>query len=143
MSPLSQGYESTRMVPECYSASQTSQHSISHRIPGTQSNPSTYLSSTQPAPPKRMDPLPSLPHSPSSLPSPSRALFYPACTRISMVGLSGLIAMRKFGHRPNNLRYAGLKSWLDYTNSLYSEKYHGFSSAICLPFPSQDTDAEK
>jgi hypothetical protein len=73
MSPPSQGYESTRMVPECYSASQTSQHSSSHRLPNTHNNPSTQLSSTQPAQPKRMDPLPSLPHSPSGCPSPSRA----------------------------------------------------------------------
>jgi hypothetical protein len=39
----------------------------------THNNPSTQLSSTQPAPPKRMDLHPSLPRSPSGSPSPSRA----------------------------------------------------------------------
>ena len=50
MSLLSQGYESKRMVPECYSSSQTNQHSSSHRL-SQHSQQSTYL-----------------------------ALFYPACT---------------------------------------------------------------
>jgi hypothetical protein len=42
-------------------------------FPNTHNNPSTQLSSTQPAPPKRMDLHPSLPRSPSGSPSPSRA----------------------------------------------------------------------
>jgi hypothetical protein len=42
-------------------------------FPNTHNNPSTHLSSTQIAPPKRMDPHPSLSRSPSSSPSPSRA----------------------------------------------------------------------
>jgi hypothetical protein len=42
-------------------------------FPSTHNNPSTQLSSTQPAPPKRMDLHPSLPRSPSGSPSPSRA----------------------------------------------------------------------
>jgi hypothetical protein len=42
-------------------------------FPSTHINPSTHLSYTQPSPPKRMDLHPSLPHSPSDSPSPSRA----------------------------------------------------------------------
>jgi hypothetical protein len=42
-------------------------------FPSTHNNPSTQLSSIQPAPPKRMNLHPSLPRSPSSSPSPSRA----------------------------------------------------------------------
>jgi hypothetical protein len=57
MSPLSQGYESTRMVPGCHSASQTSQHLSSHRFLNTQQSKVHQLSSLQPAQPKRMDPL--------------------------------------------------------------------------------------
>jgi hypothetical protein len=72
MSPPSQGYESTRMVPGCHSASQTSQHSSSHRFLNTQQSKVHQLSSLQPTQPKRMDPL--LCHaSPSGCPPPSRA----------------------------------------------------------------------
>jgi hypothetical protein len=48
MSPLSQGYESTRTVPECHSASQTSQHSSSHRLLNTHNNPK-YTNSLLPS----------------------------------------------------------------------------------------------
>ena len=41
MSPLSQGYESTRTVPVFHSASQTIHHSSSHRLLNTHSNPGT------------------------------------------------------------------------------------------------------
>jgi hypothetical protein len=54
----------------------------------------------------------------------------------------GLVAVNKDGHRPTHLRHASLKSWLDYTNDLYSQGYHGFSSAVHFPFPSQDTDED-
>jgi hypothetical protein len=43
------------------------------RFPSTHNNPSTQLSSTQLAPPKRMDLHPSLPCNPSCSPSPSGA----------------------------------------------------------------------
>ena len=43
-------------------------------FPNSHNNPSTQISSTQNAPPKRMDPHPSFPHSTSGNPSPSRAL---------------------------------------------------------------------
>jgi hypothetical protein len=71
-SPPSQGYESTRMVPGCHSASQTSQHSSSHRFLNTQQSKVHHLSSLQPTPPKDNEP-PSLPHSPSGCPLLSRA----------------------------------------------------------------------
>jgi hypothetical protein len=60
-----------------------------------------------------------------------------------MMGLSGLASVRKVGQIPNHLRHAGLKSWLDYTNNLYNQQYHGLSSAVHLPFPSQDTKMRK
>jgi hypothetical protein len=107
-------------------------------FPNTHNNPSTHLSSTQTTPPKRMDLHPSLPHSPSGSPSPSRIQHN--WSRISMLELSGLIVVNKDGHRPTHLRHASLKSWLDYTRDLYNQGYHGFSSSICFPFPSQDTD---
>jgi hypothetical protein len=141
MSPPSQGYESTRMVPECYLASQTSQHSSSHRLPNTHNNPSTQLSSTQPTQPKRMDPHPSLPCSPSGSPSPSRALVQ--LVQNLHVGTLRTRSCEQSWTQAKHLRHAGLKSWLDYTNNLYNQQYHGFSSTVCLPFPSQDTDEER
>jgi hypothetical protein len=64
-------------------------------------------------------------------------------SRISMLGLSGLTAVRKIEHIPKHLRHAGLDSWLEYTNSLYNQQYHGFSSTIHFPFPSQDMNEER
>jgi hypothetical protein len=98
------------------------------------------LSSTQPAQPKRMDPL--LCH---AVPQVVHLLPGLQCSwsRISMLGLSGLAAVRKTEHRPKHLRHAGLDSWLEYTNSLYNQQYHGFSSTIHFPFPSQDTNEER
>jgi hypothetical protein len=58
-------------------------------FPNTHNNPSTHLSSTQPAPPKRMDLHPSLPRSPSGSPSPYFGL-QRNWSRISMLELSGL-----------------------------------------------------
>jgi hypothetical protein len=109
-------------------------------FPNTHNNPSTHLSSTQPAPPKRMDLHPSLPCSPSGSPSPSRA----PCnwSRISMLELSGLTVVNKVGHRPMHLRHAGLKSWLDYTSDHYNQQYHGYSLVVHFPFPSQDADED-
>jgi hypothetical protein len=48
MSSPSQGYEYTSTVRECNSVSQTSQHSISHRILNTHNNP-TYTISLLPS----------------------------------------------------------------------------------------------
>jgi hypothetical protein len=64
-------------------------------------------------------------------------------SRISMLGLSGLATVRKTEHRPKHLRHAGLDSWLEYTSSLYNQQYHGFSSTVCFPFPSQDMNEER
>ena len=41
----------------------------------------------------------------------------------------------KDGHMPMHLRHAGLKSWMDYTNDLCNQQYHGYSSTICFSFP--------
>jgi hypothetical protein len=64
-------------------------------------------------------------------------------SRISMLGLSGLAYVRKTRHKPKNLRHVGLDSWLDYTNSIYIQQYHGCSSTIIFPFPSQDMNEER
>jgi hypothetical protein len=91
-SPPSQGYESTRMVPGCHSASQTSQHSSSHRFLNTQQSKVHQLSSLQPAQPKRMDPL--LCH---TVPQVVHLLPGLQCiySRISMLGLSGFTVVNK------------------------------------------------
>jgi hypothetical protein len=60
-----------------------------------------------------------------------------------MMGLLGLIAMRKTEHRKNHLRQVGLDSWLEYTNNLYNQQYDGCSSKFHFPFLSQDTNEEK
>jgi len=122
-------------------ASQTSQLSSSHRLPSTHINPSTQISSTQLAQPKRMDLYLSLPRSPSGIPSPYSG---PQCnwSRISMLELSGLVAVNKSWHRPMHLRHAGLKSWLDSTSDHYSQQNHGYSSSVHFPFPRKDTDED-
>jgi hypothetical protein len=121
--------------------SQTIQHSISHRLPNTHINPSTQLSSTQPAQPKRMDP-PLLYHV-----VPQAFLLLPGIqcswSRISMLALLGIAAVKKYGHMPNHLRHVGLKSWLDYTSNIYIQQYLGFSSVVHLTLPIQDTKMRK
>jgi hypothetical protein len=59
-----------------------------------------------------------------------------------MMELSRLIAVNKAGHKPTHLRHAGLKSRLDYTSDHYIQQYHGYSSIVCFPFPSQDADED-
>jgi hypothetical protein len=63
-------------------------------------------------------------------------------SRISMLGLSGLVVVSIARHRPKHLIHAGLKSWLDYTNNIYNQQYHGCSSSVHLPFPRQDMNEE-
>jgi hypothetical protein len=140
MSPPSQGYESTRMVPECHSASQTSQHSSSHGIFSTHKNPVHHIYSTQPTQPKGMDPL--ICH---TVPQVFHLLLGIQCiwSRKSMLGLSGFVAVRKNEHEPKHLRHAGLNSWMEYTSSLYIQKNHSSSPTICFPFPSQNVNEER
>jgi hypothetical protein len=128
MSPPSQGYESTRMVPECYSASQTSQHSSSHRLPNTHNNPSTQLSSTQPAQPKRMDPHPSLPCSPSGSPSPSRAPVQ--LVQNLHVGTLRTRSCEKSWAQAKTSQICRPHSQLDFTNNLYNQQNCGCSSIV-------------
>jgi hypothetical protein len=98
------------------------------------------LSSTHPAQPKRMDPL--LCH---AVPQVFHLLLGLQCiwSRISMLGLSGFATVRKIEHRPKHLRHAGINSWLEYTNSIYSQQNHGSSPTICFPFPSQNMNEER
>jgi hypothetical protein len=141
MSPPSQGYESTRMVPECYWLPKpvNTQALTGFPTPTTIQVPNSLLPSLHNP---REWTLSLLCHA-----VPQDVLLLPGLqcswSRISMLGLSGLTAVRKVGHRPKHLRHAGLKSWLDYTNNLYNQQYHGFSSTVCLPFPSQDMNEER
>ena len=107
MSPPSQGYESTRMVPECWLPKPVSTQALMG-FPITHSNPSTHVSSTHLAPPKRMDLHPSLPCSPLGSPLSYFGLQH-NWSRISMLELSGLVAVNNDRHRTMHLRHAGLK----------------------------------
>jgi hypothetical protein len=41
-----------------------------------------------------------------------------------MLGLSGLVVVRKIEPMPKNLRHAAINSWMEYTSSRYSKKNH-------------------
>jgi hypothetical protein len=88
------------------------------------------LSSTHIAQPKRMDPLlcNAVPQAIHLLPGLQRIW-----SRISMLGLSGFVVVRKIEHGPKNIIHAGLNSWLEYTNSIYSQQNHGSSPTIHSP----------
>jgi hypothetical protein len=59
-----------------------------------------------------------------------------------MLELSRLATMNKVGHRPKHIKHAGLKLDLDYTNNLYSQQHHHYSSTVHFLSPRQDTDDE-
>jgi hypothetical protein len=141
MLPPSQGYEYTRMVLECYLDSQTSEHSSSHKLPNTHNNPSTQLSSTHPAQPKRMDPHPYLPCIPSGSPSPSRDLVQMAQNIHD--GTLRTHSCEKIWTQAKHLRHESLKSWLGYNRNMYNQQFNGLSSSVHLPFPNQDTYEER
>jgi hypothetical protein len=140
MSPPSQGYESTRMVPECHSTSQTSQHSRYNRLFSTQNNritPSLFYPTRK----TQENGPPSLPCSPSDYPCPSNALVH----LVKNLHAETLRIRRceKIEQIPNHIRHAGLNSWLEYTNSLYIQQNHGFSPTIRFPFPIQNMNEER
>jgi hypothetical protein len=110
-------------------------------FPNTHNNPSTQLSSTQPAPPKRMDLHPSLPRSPSGSPSPSRAPVQ--LVQNLHAGTLRTHSCEQSGHRPSiSDMQASSHGWITPTIH-YNQQYHGYSSTVHFPFPSQDTDEER
>jgi hypothetical protein len=125
MSPLSQGYESTRTVPEC---TWVPKPFISQALTG-------FLTPTTIQVPNSL--LPSLCH----LREWSSTLLYHAVpqvvlllptrasstiwSRISMLELSGLTIMGKTGNMPMHFRHAGPRSWLDHTSDHYIQLSHG------------------
>jgi hypothetical protein len=100
----------------------------------THNNPSTQLSSTQPAPPKRMDLHPSLPCSPSGSPSPSRAP-----VQLVQNLHAGTLRTRnviKVEHRPSISDMQASNHGLDYTNNLYSQQpWLFFNNSSSFPKP--------
>jgi hypothetical protein len=125
MSPLSQGYESTRTFPECTWVPKpvNSQALKGFPTPTTIQVPSSLVPSLYC--PKRMDLHPSLPRIPLGSPSPLFWGLQHSWSRISKLELSGLSVVRKMGHMPTHLRHVDPRSWLDCTSDHYSQLFHG------------------
>jgi hypothetical protein len=59
-------------------------------------------------------------------------------SKISMLGLSILVSVRKYENKPKHLIHADLDSWVEYTSSMYNKKKHVSSPTVHFPFPRQE-----